>query len=131
MNNYNVSGKINAKKEAEYQVRQESISFGINKDQDQLPNPAELLLGAFAACCLKNIERFSKVLKFEYEHAAIEVVGERQEVPTKLTTIKYVIRLKGSNINVDLLHKNLQKFGTIYNTLNESCSISGEISLED
>lgn len=90
-----------------------------------------MLLGAFAACCLKNIERFSDTLKFDYEHAQIEVVGERQEKPTKLVTIKYIILIKSEDpkLNPKLLHKNLQKFGTIYNTLKETCKVSGEIIL--
>jgi uncharacterized OsmC-like protein len=86
-------------------------------------------LGAFAACCLKNVERFSKILKFEYENAAIEVEGERQESPTKLIAINYIISIKGADINLNLLHKNIQKYGTIYNTLKETCEIQGEIRL--
>jgi len=80
---------------------------------------------------LKNIERFSKTLKFDYEYVQIEVVGERQEKPTKLGTIKYTIYIASEDpgLKLKLLHKNLQKFGTIYNTLKETCNVSGEILL--
>lgn len=127
--NYAVKAKSTSNRQASYIVKEANFSFGITKEQDQLPNPAELLLGAFAACCLKNIERFSDILKFEYEQAEIEVIGELQESPTKLNAINYLISIKGANININLLHKNIQKFGTIYNTLKETCQISGEIKL--
>ncbi|GGX11055.1 OsmC family protein [Aquimarina muelleri] len=131
--NYTVSGNIIAHQQATFTSKQTNVSFGIKRDQNYLPNPAELLLGAFAACCLKNIERFSDTLKFNYEDARIEVLGERQERPTKLVAIQYTIHIKSedASLNVKLLHKNLQKFGTIYNTLKETCNISGEIKLID
>lgn len=129
--NYSIKGNVDAHKEATFTSKQTTISFGIRDDQNHLPNPVELLLGAFAACCLKNIERFSDTLKFGYEHAQIEVIGERQEKPTKLVAIAYTIQIKSedSHLNLKLLHKNIQKFSTIYNTLKETCSVSGEIKL--
>jgi uncharacterized OsmC-like protein len=33
--------------------------------QENLPNPAELLLTSLAACMLKNVERFSEILKYD------------------------------------------------------------------
>ena len=96
-----------------------------------MANPAELLLGAFAACCLKNIERFSQLLKFDYENAQIEVIGERQDAPPKMKAIRYTIQIKSQDkrLNIALLHKNIQKYGTIYNTLKETCEVSGEITI--
>lgn len=131
--NYIVSGKVVAHQQATFTSKQISVSFGIRSDQDHLPNPAELLLGAFAACCFKNIERFSDTLQFDYERAQIEVIGERQEKLTKLTAITYTIYIKSedASLNLKLLHKNLQKFGTIYNTLKETCDVSGELKLID
>lgn len=131
MDNYSVKGAIGSNREATFTVKQQEVSFGITKQQGELSNPAELLLGAFAACCLKNIERFSHILKFDYEHAEIEVVGERQETPTKIVAINYLIKLKSADANTDLLHKNIRKYGTIYNTLKEVCSVTGEIVLVD
>ena len=60
-----------------------------------------------------------------------DIIGNRQENPTKLIGIQYVIKIKGEDINLDLLHRNIQKFGTIYNTLKEMCEISGELKLMD
>jgi hypothetical protein len=30
-------------------------------------------------------------------------------------------------LNIDLLHKNIEKFGTIFNTVKACCSVRGEI----
>ena len=126
---YTVKGSINKLNKASFQVKDNNITFGIKKEEEYLPNPVELLLGSFSACCLKNIERFSHILNFDYESASIEVIGERQEKPTKLVAIHYVIYIKADKVNIELLHKNIQKFGTIYNTLKEMCEISGELKL--
>jgi uncharacterized OsmC-like protein len=128
---YNLSGSITPGREAAFSIKKSRVSFGILNEQDSLPNPAELLLGAFAACCLKNVHRFSELLGFDYESARIEVVGDRQEKPTKLVAIRYVIYLSSADekLNIELLHKNIRKFGTIYNTLKEVCDVSGKLVL--
>lgn len=111
-------------------VKHNAVGFGITS-QKELLNPAELLLGAFAACCLKSVERFSKLLKFEYDDARIEVVGLRQEKPTKLIEIQYILYINSQDpsLNLPLLHKNIQQYGTIYNTLKASCAISGALEI--
>lgn len=128
---YQVTGKSNADGTAGFSVRDNSVSFGITEDEKQLPNPAELLLGAFAGCCLKSIERFSKLMKFEYSSAEIEVTGERQDTPPKMTLIKYSIKIKSDDkrLNPELLHKNVQRHGTIFNTLKGSCDIVGNLEI--
>lgn len=127
--NYSAKGTITPTRDASVSCGNEITSFGILGSQDELPNPAELLLGAFAACCLKNVQRFSELLGFHYAGATIEVTGERQASPTKMIVIRYVIRVSGADakLNPELLHKNLRKFGTIYNTLKEVCDVSGEL----
>lgn len=128
---YFVKGKSLSSGQADFSVRQSAVSFGISGDEKELPNPAELLLGAFAACCLKNVERFSKILKFDYETAQIEVKAERQNVPSKITDIHYIIQIKSDDkrLSTRLLHKNIEKHGTIYNTLKATCTISGDIQI--
>ncbi len=97
-----------------------------------LPGPADLLTLAFAACVLKNVERFSRLLPFRYESASIEVTSERQAAPPRITLIRYALRIRTdeSPQRVDLLHRNIRKFGTIYNTLAASCEVDGEIIAE-
>jgi uncharacterized OsmC-like protein len=114
-------GKIEAK--------ENQYTFGIRKDRHEMAGPAELLLGAFAACCLKNVERFSSLLGFEYTNAKIQVEGVRQEKPPMMSEISYTLRISGSDerLNPDLLHKNIRKFGTVYNTLSQVSAIHGKI----
>lgn len=94
------------------------------------PGPAELLCAALAACLLKNIERYSEILPFSYEVATVRVEAERQEVPPMMTRMHYHIEIltDESDHRVDLLHKNVRKFGTITNTLAAACDVTGEIS---
>lgn len=91
--------------------------------------PAELLLTAFAACTLKNVERMSQLLAFRYRGAAIEVTGERQDKPPRFTRIHYTVRVETDEPpqRVDLLARNIARYGTISNTLAASCEVSAEV----
>lgn len=93
------------------------------------PGPAELLCASLAACLLKNIERYSEILPFEYKTATIEVEAERQDTPPKMTRMRYRIEIVTDEPRrrVDLLHKNIRKFGTITNTLAAACELTGEM----
>lgn len=95
-----------------------------------LPGPADLLTAAFAACVLKNVERVSATLKFQWTGASIEVRSERQDTPPRITRIDYQLTVTTNETprRVELLHRNITKFGTIYNTLAASCDVHGEIT---
>jgi len=131
--NYKVTAHSENNGKAQINAKSNIYSFGVKSNQSDLAGPAELLLSAFAACCLKNVERFSTVLKYNYQSAEIEVTGIRQEKPPMFTQINYKLNIVSNDLdlNTELLHKNLQKFGTIYNTLNAVCSINGEITLNN
>lgn len=94
-----------------------------------LPGPAELLAAAFAACLLKNLERSRSMLSFSYEHAEVRVVAHRQDAPPKFVGISYelTIATDESERRVELVHRNLQKFGTVYNTLAAVCDVHGDV----
>jgi len=96
---------------------------------EDLLGPSELLAAAFAACLLKNVERFSKILELKTKGAAIHVVLERRESPPRIAAIRYNLTIDTTEpeSRVDLLRRNLLKFGTIYNTLSLACEIRGEI----
>lgn len=130
---YFVKGKSNSTGQAVINAKSNEYSFGVKADQSELAGPAELLLSAFAACCMKNVERFSSILHFNYKAAEIEVSGIRQEKPPMFNTINYTLTIEtnDSKLNADLLHKNLIKFGTIYNTLNAVCEIEGQIKIKN
>lgn len=110
-----------------------ALEFDTSAGQSEvLPGPADLLTIAFAACVLKNVERFSHILGFSYEQASIMVTSERQEAPPKMTRVTYSLRLSTNEPKhrVDLLHRNIRQHGTIYNTLAAACEISGDLIVE-
>ena len=115
-------------------TRQAEIRFDTGVDLvDDLFGPADLLGAAFAACLLKNVERFSHILSFGYEGASIEVLSERQDAPPKMTRVRYSLRLITNEPahRIDLLHRNIRQHGTIYNTLAATCEVSGEVVIEN
>lgn len=109
-------------------IKKSTFDFGTTEStKDALPNPSELFLGAFASCILKNVERFSGLMKFEYDHASIYVTAIRKEHPPMLDEIRYELEIVSDDpkLNLELLKKNIERFGTIYNTVKRSSSISG------
>lgn len=128
-NNYQVKAQATASGDAEIHINDSRIAFGITPEAADLPNPVELVLSAFAACCLKNVERFSKMLRFEYERAEITVQGFRQDKPSKLAEISYELQVftNDESFKAALLQKNIEKHSTVYNTLAASCEVSGSI----
>lgn len=109
-------------------IKQSDIDLG--KTSETLPNPAELFLGSFAACMLKNVERFSGMMKFSYSKATVNASATRHENPPRMENINYTLTIYSNDkkLNTDLLKKNIEKFGTIYNTVKLACSISGTIN---
>jgi len=97
--------------------------------RDDAFNPAEMLLASLAACMLKGTERVIPMLKFDLRGIEISLSGIRQDSPPKMIRIDYeiVVDTDESDHRLDLLHKNLQKYGTIYNTLAEATELSGTI----
>ena len=96
---------------------------------DELSGPADILSAALCACILKNVERFSQMLPFRYESASVEVTAERAEPPPRIVRVSYHLKIVTDEppARVELLHKNIRKFGTISNTLAAACELSGTI----
>jgi uncharacterized OsmC-like protein len=90
-------------------------------------NPAELLLAALSACMLKGIERVTPLLKFSLRSVEIRVHAVRQDTPPRLESIDYEIRVDTdeSERRLELLHENVRKYGTVFNTVAPGTSISG------
>ncbi len=127
---YSILAQSTAKQSASINIKETKTDFGITPETaDTLPSPAELFLGAFASCVLKNVERFSGFMKFSYSRAEIKVNAVRLEKPPRMDEIHYTLRIFSDDekLNVPLLKKNLEKFGTIYNTVKLSSSVDGEI----
>ena len=98
-----------------------------------LPGPAELLASAFAACLLKNLERSRSMLSFSYRSAEVRVTARRQDAPPRFVEITYrlTVATDESERRLDLVHRNLRKFGTVYNTLAAVCDVHGEVVAAD
>ena len=92
-------------------------------------NPVELLLSALAACMLKGIERVTPMLEFQIDGVEVELEGIRQDAPPKLTLIRYQITVDSaeSDQRLDLLHRNILKYGTISNTLSATLPLEGTL----
>ena len=129
---YSIRGSSSSKSKGSVTIKQSIIRFGVTSDSiNSLANPAEIFLGSFAACILKNVERFSDLMKFSYSNAEIAVSAARTEKPPRMEHIEYtlVIYTDDTKLNVDLLKKNIEKFGTIFNTVKLSCDIKGSIKV--
>lgn len=96
-------------------------------------NPAELLLAALAACMIKGMERVVPILKFRLDGVRVSLHGERQDSPPKMVNITYelVVDTTEPDRRLDLLHENVRKYGTIYNTVAGATNLSGTIRRGD
>jgi len=92
-------------------------------------NPAEMLLASLAACILKGAERVIPMLAFNLRGIEVKLHGLRQDSPPKMVRIDYeiVVDTAEPDARLDLLHRNLQKYGTIYNTLADATELIGSI----
>lgn len=92
-------------------------------------NPVELLLAALAACMLKGIERVTPMLHFQIDGAEVRLEAVRQDAPPKLTLIRYeiVVHSAETDQRLDLLHRNVLKYGTISNTLSAAVPLDGTL----
>ncbi len=92
-------------------------------------NPVELLLAALAACMIKGVERVAPMLGFQFTSVEVRLEAIRQDSPPKLVAIRYDI-VMGSDepdARLDLMHRNILKYGTISNTLSAAVPLSGAI----
>lgn len=92
-------------------------------------NPVELLLASLAACMLKGIERVKPMLHFQIAGAEVALQAIRQDAPPKLTLIRYEIIVDSAETDqrLDLLHRNILKYGTISNTLSSAVPLEGSL----
>jgi uncharacterized OsmC-like protein len=92
-------------------------------------NPAELLLAALSACMLKGIERVAPMLQFSLRGARVHVHGVRQDVPPRLASITYEILIDTdeSDLRLELLHTNVRKYGTVFNTVAPGTDLQGTL----
>ena len=92
-------------------------------------NPAELLLAALAACMIKGIERVTPTLKFDLRSLLVTIQGVRQDVPPRMESITYeiVVDTDESESRLKLLHENVKKYGTVFNTVSPGTELRGTL----
>jgi uncharacterized OsmC-like protein len=90
-------------------------------------NPAELLLAALSACIVKGIERITPMLQFDLRGVEVNVDGVRRDAPPGMESISYeiVVDTDESDRRLELLHDNVKKFGTVFNTVAPGTQLSG------
>ena len=82
MLDYKITATAHEGGKAKAVANQSEVAFDATSGRDDvLPNPAELLLTSVAACMLKNVQRYSEILKIPYRSAKITVNGIRNENP--------------------------------------------------
>jgi uncharacterized OsmC-like protein len=90
-------------------------------------NPAELLLAALAACIIKGIERVTPILHFQLNGVEVNITGIRQDTPPKMESISYeiIVDTSENDHRLALLHDNVKKYGTVFNTIVTGTALSG------
>ncbi len=127
---YRANGTVRAGGDGHLQAHGLDTSFdGTAGRLEDRPGPADVLCTALCACILKNVERFSHLLPFSYESASVEVTAERADPPPRIVRMSYSLRVVTDELpaRIELLHKNIRKFGTITNTLAVACELTGDI----
>jgi uncharacterized OsmC-like protein len=68
-------------------------------------------------------------LKFQFDGIDLKLEADRQDAPPKLTAIRYeiVVTTQESDQRLDLLLRNILKYGTISNTLAAAVPMTGTI----
>lgn len=127
---YHVSAQRIDTHESEARTKQAVLTLDTDlKGREDAFNPAELFLASIAACMLKGIERVTPILGFDLRGVEVSLRGMRQDSPPKMLSVNYelVVDTDESEQRLALLHKNVQKYGTIFNTVAAAVEISGTI----
>lgn len=92
-------------------------------------NPAELLLAAIAACMIKGIERVSPMIHFKFRGLEVRLHGVRQDDPPFMSSITYelIVDTDEDDRRLDLMHHNVRRYGTIFNTVAAATTLEGRI----
>jgi len=127
---YQITAKVENGGKAESLANQSQIQFDATSGRDEvLPNPAELLLTSLGACILKNVQRYSEILKITYKKAKVTIHGVRNDNPPSIKEIHYKLEVDtdADERKINNWHKNILKFGTITNTLMNACEVNGDM----
>ena len=76
---------------------------------------------------IKGIERVTPILKFNLRGVEVRVHGVRQDAPPRLESIRYeiIVDTDEPDRRLDLLHENVRKYGTVFNTVAPGTELAG------
>ena len=79
---------------------------------------------------IKGIERVTPILQFDLRGVEVKLRGVRQDSPPMIISVDYdlIVDTDETDQRLELLHTNVRKFGTIYNTVAASTALNGTIS---
>jgi len=92
-------------------------------------DPAELMLASIAACMIKGAERVAPMIKFDLHCMEVRVHGVRQDAPPRMIRVDYeiIVDTTETDQRLELLHKNIRKYGTVSNTIAAAAELNGVI----
>ena len=101
--------------------------------RDDALAPPELLLASLGACLVRGIQRVRPLIGFDLEGASLTLSAERHDDPPRIEAIHYDIAIRGDadDDQLALIHTNLQRFSTIYNTLAPGTALDGVVRRAD
>ena len=113
-------------------ARCKSAQVMIDTDMGGRPdafNPAEMFLASIAGCMIKGIERTTPLIHFALRGVEVHLKAVRQDTPPKIVSVSYELTIDTDETDqrLELLHTNVRKYGTIFNTVAQAVSLSGTI----
>ncbi|MFN3494255.1 MAG: OsmC family protein, partial [Hydrogenophaga sp.] len=74
-------------------------------------------------------ERVAPILKFQLRGVEITVDGVRQDVPPRMESIRYeiIVDTDETDQRLALLHDNVKKYGTVFNTVAPGTDLQGSL----
>lgn len=78
---------------------------------------------------IKGIERLMSVLIFEIRGVEFKIYSVRQDVPPKMgnKTYEFIVKMNEPDHRLELLHKNVRNYGTVFNTVLPGTSLNGTL----
>ncbi len=69
------------------------------------------------------------MIHFQYRGVEVRIHGIRQDAPPKMSHIDYEITVDTDEVDhrLELLHDNVRKFGTVFNTIAPGTALKGTL----
>jgi hypothetical protein len=73
------------------------------------------------------------MLKFDFRGVEVRLHGVREDSPPRISDIDYeiVVDTDEDDRRIELLHTNVRRYGTIFNTVSAAAKLSGRLIRKD